>query len=758
MSWTEKKWIPLTIAGGLIGISLFAGKKFNRAKSSGGAFRDGEIDEAITGIVIDDAFAAERGCYPCPNCKGMMYVAKHYYGQVGNFGTHCSCSMCGGNYMRQDAGFMGAETFEAYTASTDELERYASNYGMSGIYIIKSYWRGQKLEDMWNDLGLADGVVQERTIINEAINQNKYKYLGVQTDYGSVGTSKKLVKGYIQALKDVGKLGAESFNAMSFNQWSQDEMNEELHGGRNMQFKEWLDDEVHTHGNIPLKNWGYEEENDEPEHQHAESRVMDEDEIMEHYVSYWEDEDDSGNIPLNYEDWKENHLEDLLMIMGLDAESYCSCDIPKPRHVGVHPTVCKGCDMIITDDFSYEQAGKKACSKCGKMMSWRIMDFPFNKAYTCDCGNTELEAESKELKKDSCCCGATKSNPCACMYQGVMSCSAKAPMCACYKALAEKKGADSFGAERIQYNYVVHREPKGSSKGGWFTSKKAESYGAESNFDKLADKVAADYEQKGYTKKEALNIGNRVAYSQGVKKYGKSGMAAKTKAGRVNNAESFEIDYFDLKAKLNRRIIDERFDIAGEEGRFYLTEHDDSEIDDAYFLILLDKTSLENARKKEVEIKNAVNNVLVFYGFSDYSFEALDEGFNGTDVIISKGQRQYAETFEAKGYNGISASKIKVLEKYIENGGQALDYHELPYHTQRQLEMGRVHELLYQDVNRWLQDNAHNPHHAMPSWLSAETFEAKGDCAECYGTGGLYDSHMGINDECHSCGGTGFDY
>ena len=462
------------------------------------------------------------------------------------------------------------------------------------------------------------------------------------------------------------------------------------------------------------------------------------------------------------------------------------------------------------------------------------------------------------------------------------------------------------------------------------------------------------------------------------------------------NAESFEIDYFDLKAKLNRRIIDERFDIAGEEGRFYLTEHDDSEIDDAYFLILLDKTSLENAEEKEVEIKNAVNNVLVFYGFSDYSFEALDEGFNGTDVIISKGQRQYAETFdaeriqynyvvhrepkgsskggwfkskkaetfdaeledepraiilydivwktnkdlpekvyisafdeetleghrdediqdylyerfndyahsykmqheggnytpdvftdmkrfpeeygaetfeyteewynsalprivkrvkeelvndermklddpkmyalfedemfdgeptsldsyvysaleleyptltekqkieisedadmlsdvwfgidmtdeefrdwlneeyddegnlisraetfEAKGYNGISASKIKVLEKYIENGGQALDYHELPYHTQRQLEMGRVHELLYQDVNRWLQDNAHNPHHAMPSWLSAETFEAKGDCAECYGTGGLYDSHMGINDECHSCGGTGFDY
>ena len=47
-----------------------------------------------------------------------------------------------------------------------------------------------------------------------------------------------------------------------------------------------------------------------------------------------------------------------------------------------------------------------------------------------------------ELKKDSCCCGATKSNPCACMYEGIMSCSAKTPMCACYKELAAKKGAE----------------------------------------------------------------------------------------------------------------------------------------------------------------------------------------------------------------------------------------------------------------------------------------------------------------------------
>lgn len=84
---------------------------------------------------------------------------------------------------------------------------------------------------------------------------------------------KKCREDEIIQIYQADEYGAESFNAMSFNQWSQYEMNEELHGGRNMQFKEWLDDEVHTHGNIPLKEWGYEEEHDEPEHQHAESMV-----------------------------------------------------------------------------------------------------------------------------------------------------------------------------------------------------------------------------------------------------------------------------------------------------------------------------------------------------------------------------------------------------------------------------------------------------------------------------------------------------
>ncbi len=47
-----------------------------------------------------------------------------------------------------------------------------------------------------------------------------------------------------------------------------------------------------------------------------------------------------------------------------------------------------------------------------------------------------------KVKKTSCCCGATKSNPCACMKKGVMKCSSKEPKCACYKAKDLKKSFD----------------------------------------------------------------------------------------------------------------------------------------------------------------------------------------------------------------------------------------------------------------------------------------------------------------------------
>jgi len=40
---------------------------------------------------------------------------------------------------------------------------------------------------------------------------------------------------------------------------------------------------------------------------------------------------------------------------------------------------------------------------------------------------------AETLKKNSCCCGATVINPCACMIEGVMDCSAVEPKCPCYE-------------------------------------------------------------------------------------------------------------------------------------------------------------------------------------------------------------------------------------------------------------------------------------------------------------------------------------
>ena len=55
----------------------------------------------------------------------------------------------------------------------------------------------------------------------------------------------------------------------------------------------------------------------------------------------------------------------------------------------------------------------------------------------------DWDAETK-LGKTSCCCGATTSNPCACMIQGVMECSATCP------CSLEKKGAESNGDRQLE--------------------------------------------------------------------------------------------------------------------------------------------------------------------------------------------------------------------------------------------------------------------------------------------------------------------
>ena len=65
----------------------------------------------------------------------------------------------------------------------------------------------------------------------------------------------------------------------------------------------------------------------------------------------------------------------------------------------------------------------------------------------------------------------------------------------------------------------------------------AESFGAESKFDKLANKIAAQYRKKGKSAAEAKRIGQATAAKIGFKKYGKKGMVAKAQRGRRMSAE-----------------------------------------------------------------------------------------------------------------------------------------------------------------------------------------------------------------------------
>ena len=60
----------------------------------------------------------------------------------------------------------------------------------------------------------------------------------------------------------------------------------------------------------------------------------------------------------------------------------------------------------------------------------------------------QAESFDAELKRDSCCCGATVETPCLCMVEGVMECSAGEPKCPCYAA----KDAESFEAEGLLFD------------------------------------------------------------------------------------------------------------------------------------------------------------------------------------------------------------------------------------------------------------------------------------------------------------------
>lgn len=62
--------------------------------------------------------------------------------------------------------------------------------------------------------------------------------------------------------------------------------------------------------------------------------------------------------------------------------------------------------------------------------------------------------------KDSCCCGATKQNPCECMKEG-HKCSMNPPRCPCYKLLNAQKKASKELSKSFDdsWNVVKRKRP-----------------------------------------------------------------------------------------------------------------------------------------------------------------------------------------------------------------------------------------------------------------------------------------------------------
>ena len=100
-------------------------------------------------------------------------------------------------------------------------------------------------------------------------------------------------------------------------------------------------------------------------------------------------------------------------------------------------------------------------------------------------GTLKEKKEAETLGKDSCCCGATKENPCECMYKGIMNCSAVEPKCPCY---AEKDA----GAKAEAYTRHVTGD---SQEAGKMLKDRAIRYRLKQHQRRLADEIL--YEKYG---------------------------------------------------------------------------------------------------------------------------------------------------------------------------------------------------------------------------------------------------------------------
>ena len=213
-------------------------------------------------------------------------------------------------------------------------------------------------------------------------------------------------------------------------------------------------------------------------------------------------EDDYSNVVLDIEEWNENNgnnskLSNLVKQYKnktgwMDAESFAAdgktkrkkCKRPyctKPIIVdfnGYCSQICESKekpDWMAAESFSAEFAAE--ASYCSNFNDHQWIPFG-SEEMSCDkcdaivtpetikLASEDMFAESfsAELKRDSCCCGATKSKPCACMIQGVMECNATCPC-------SLEKSAESFSAESGDKPSCGHAECMDFGMDGWLSDR-----------------------------------------------------------------------------------------------------------------------------------------------------------------------------------------------------------------------------------------------------------------------------------------------
>ena len=345
----------------------------------------------------------------------------------------------------------------------------------------------------------------------------------VPSDFNSTSfeaESDRLNSHYSNTLKftdeELDKLGelymaAESlpFN-VEFEDWGKQEM--KTHG-KDVSFKEWLEEESKSHGNVPLMDWAEHEEESHGERYGAEE--FEAEKSYQEKIPPFTDKDiwnqgfysqkvyplvndhdpqklltpiengipliESGsiyNLPkVNYDSvkgiqitWGEllkiGKLEVIDNLIHIGGSRYIWKTMKTvfkklPKNTVMQIKAFENVPCVIT--FTYE--GQEWYYTQAPQLEYWEQDEIRGK-YTAE------TFEERKLKKDSCCCGATKKNPCECMYQGISPCSSTCP-CALENKMKEQS-AESFEADatscfqcgrfgyddemmRIDYGYLCAR-------------------------------------------------------------------------------------------------------------------------------------------------------------------------------------------------------------------------------------------------------------------------------------------------------------